>query len=263
VQLSESRESLIVAREAEFDALARLNNVMGRNAALPLEVVDLEVEPPLRGELAELLERAAAERPEVRLVRQQAAAAQEDWQIARAGFLPRIFVRAAVGNTQGENVITGWQEGAGLHLEAPIFAGGRHIGELHSAEANVQATIAEAQTILDEISLQVNLAYRGAVAARERIALSRTAVVQARENQRLVEVRYRNGDATPTDIVDSEAALTRSQQRFFSATYTYLAALARVDYAVGQRQGGFSAGTKTQAAVSQQLPLRDPPPRLR
>jgi len=263
VQLSESREALIVAREAEFDALARLNNAMGRNAALPLEVVDLDVEPPLRGELAELLERAAAERPEVRLVRQEVAAAQEDWQIARAGFLPRIFVRAAAGNTQGENVITGWQEGAGLHLAAPIFAGGRHIGELRSAEANVQASIADAQTILDEISLQVNLAYRDAVAARERIALSRTAVVQARENQRLVAVRYRNGDATPTDIVDSEAALTRSQQRFFSATYTYLSALARVDYAVGQRQGGFSAGTKTQAAVSKHLPVRDPSPRLR
>jgi outer membrane protein len=263
VQLSESREALVLAREAEFDSLARLNNVMGRNAALPLEVVDLEVEPPLRGELADLLNRAAAERPEVRLVRQEAAAAQEGWQIARAEFLPRIFVRAAVGNTQGENVITGWQEGAGLHLEAPIFAGGRHIGELHSAEANVHATIADAQTILDEISLQVNLAYRGAVAARERIALSRTAVVQARENLRLVEVRYRNGDATPTDIVDSEAALTRSQQRFFSATYTYLAALARVDYAVGERQGSFSSKARVQLGVPEESPLPDPPSRLR
>src|SRR5262249_38676036 len=61
----------------------------------------------------------------------------------------------------------------------------------------------------------------------------------AEENLRLVRVRYRNGNATPTDIVDSEAALTRSQQRFYSATYTYLAALARLDYAVGQRQGAF------------------------
>ena len=47
----------------------------------------------------------------------------------------------------------------------------------------------------------------------------RTAVVQAQENLRLVGVRYRNGNASPTDIVDSEAALTRSQQRFYSAAY--------------------------------------------
>src|SRR5439155_1319017 len=65
VQLSESREALVLAREGEFDTLARLNNVMGRNAAWPLEVIDLEVRPPLRGLLGDLLERSAAERPEV------------------------------------------------------------------------------------------------------------------------------------------------------------------------------------------------------
>jgi outer membrane protein TolC len=118
----------------------------------------------------------------------------------------------------------------------PLYAGGRRRGELLSAEADIEAALAEAQSILDAISLQVNLAYRGVVAARERIDLSRTAVVQAEENLRLVRVRYRNGTATPTDIVDGEAALTRSQQRFFSAAYTYLAALARLDYAVGQHQ---------------------------
>ena len=42
----------------------------------------------------------------------------------------------------------------------------------------------------------MNLAYRGVVAARERIDLARTAVVQA-----VVRVRYRNANATPTDIV--------------------------------------------------------------
>jgi len=244
VQLSESREALIVARQAELDALAGLNNVMGRNAAWPLQVIDLEVRPPLRGALANLLERAAAERPEVDLVRQAVAAAQEGSQAARGEVLPKISVVGSLGRTDGRNVVTGWQEGAGLHVEAPLYAGGRHRGELRSAEADVEAAVADAQTILDAISLQVDVAYRGMVAANERIDLSRTAVVQAEENLRLVRVRYRNGNATPTDIVDSEAALTRSQQRFFSATYTYLAALARLDYAVGQRQGGPSSEVK-------------------
>ena len=99
----------------------------------------------------------------------------------------------------------------------------------------------------------MNLAYRGVVAARELIDLSRTAVTQAEENLRLIRVRYRNGNATPTDIVDSEAALTRSQQRFFSATYSYLAALARLAYAVGQQQGAFLP--KEQAAGREQLPF--------
>jgi outer membrane protein len=234
VQLSESREALVLARQGELDAVARLNNAMGRNAALPLEVIDLEVQPPLPGALADLLAQAATQRPEVSLAQQVVAAAQEGRQAARAEFLPRIFVRADAGHTDGQNLITGWQEGVGLHVAAPLYAGGRHRGELRSAEADIEAAVADAQAILDAISLQVNLAYRGVVAARERIDLSRTAVVQAQENLRLVRVRYRNGNATPTDIVDSESALTRSQQRFFSATYTYLAALARLDYSLGR-----------------------------
>jgi outer membrane protein TolC len=256
VQLSESSEALVLAREGEFNAVARLNNAMGRNAALPLEVVDLEVQPPLPGPLAQLLELAAGQRPEVGVARQAVAAAQAGREAARGEFLPKIFVRGSAGRTDGQSVITGWQEGAGLHLQAPLYAGGSHRGALRSAEADIEAAVADAQAILDAVSLQVNLAYHGVVAARERIDLAKTAVVQAAENLRLVRVRYRNGNATPTDIVDSEAALTRSQQRFFSATYTYLAALARLDYAVGQRQSA--------AALKEEAPPPDrlPPPRL-
>jgi outer membrane protein len=236
VQLSESRAALILAQREAFQSAARLNNAMGRNAGLPLEVLDREEQPPSPGSLARLLELAAAQRPEVDLARQAVAAAQAGLQAARGEFLPRIFVRASVGNTSGQNVETGWQEGAGLHLEAPLYSGGRRRGDMRSAEADIQAAVADAQTILDTISLQVNLAYRDVVAAYELIDLSRTAVVQAEENLRLLGVRYRNGNATPTDIVDSEAALTRSQQRFVSATYTYLASLARLNYTLGQEQ---------------------------
>jgi outer membrane protein TolC len=260
VQLSESRENLVVAWQNELDAVARLNNAMGRNAGWPLEVIDVEVQPPLPGALAELLERAAAQRPEIVVAQLAAAAARDGRQAAQAEFLPRIFARASAGHTDGQNVVTGWQEGAGLHLEAPLYTGGRHQGELRSADADVEAALAEAQTVLDAISLQVNLAYRGVVAANERIGLSRTAVVQATENLRLVRVRYRNGNATPTDIVDSETALTRSQQRFYSATYSYLAALARLDYAVGQNSDAL--GPNKNAEV-EQLPVPRPAPAIK
>jgi TolC family type I secretion outer membrane protein len=237
VQLSESREALVVAREREFDAVARLNNAMGRNAAWPLEVVDLESQPPLPGDLPRLLEVAAAQRPEVGVVRLAVTAAQEGRQAARAEFLPRIFVRAVAGHTDGDNVITGWQEGAGLHVDAPLYAGGRHRGELRSADADIEAAIADAQTILDAISLQVNLAYRGVVSAQERVELARPAVEQSAEALRIVRQRYRAGTATPTDVIDAETAATRAEQRYVSARIEYLSALARVAFVTGADPG--------------------------
>ena len=233
VQLAESRGALVAAREGEFDAVARLNNAMGRNAGWPLEVVDMESQPPFSGALAELLEIAARQRPEVAVARQTVAAAQEGRQAARGEFLPRIFLRAAEGHTDGENVITGWQEGAGLHVEMPLYAGGRHRGELRSAEADIESALANTQTILDAISLQVNLAYRGVVANQEQVALARPAVEQSVEALRIVRQRYRAGTATPTDVIDAETAATRAEQRYVSARIEYLSALARLTYVMG------------------------------
>ena len=237
VQLSESREALVLAQEAEFNAVARLNNAMGRNAGLPLMVVDLEPLSASPGALADYLETAVTERPEVDLARQLVAAAQEGREVARSEFLPRIFVRSSAGYGEGNNILNGALDGAGLHVETPLYTGGALRGGLRAANADVEGALADAQDILNLISLQVNVAYRNFVASHQRIALSRTAVVQATEYLRLLEIRYRNGDATPTDIVDAQATLTRSQQRFFSANYTYVAALARLDYALGRQQG--------------------------
>jgi outer membrane protein len=256
VQLSESRENLIRAREREYDALARLNNVMGRNASLPLEVLELEMQPPLPGSLSDLLMEAAALRPEVRIAQQTVAAAEQGRRVAEADFLPEVFARAAAGHTGGEYVVTGWQQGAGLHINSPLYDGGKRRGKLQSASAEVDAAIADAQNILDSISLQVNLAYRNVMASRECIALSRTAVAQAEENLRIMSVSYRNGNATPTDIVDAEAALTRAQQRYYQSTFTYLVALARIDYVTGQSQTSLPAGAATEQA--EELPIRFP-----
>src|SRR6202034_2384254 len=133
----------------------------------------------------------------------------------------------------GENVITGWQEGAGLHIDAPLYAGGRHRGELRQADAEIEAALADAQTILDAISLQVNLAYRGVVANQERVGLARPAVEQSAEALRIVRRRYREGTATPTDVIDAETAATRAEQHYVSARIDYLTALARVAYVTG------------------------------
>jgi hypothetical protein len=65
-----------------------------------------------------------------------------------------------------------------------------------------------------------------------------------------------NGNATPTDVVDAQTALTCSQQRFFSASYNYLAALARLDYALGQQQN--TLPTTVDATKTEELPVALP-----
>jgi outer membrane protein TolC len=237
VQLSEAQAALIAAQQVEFDALANLNFTLGRNVTLPLRLIDWTSRPSFQQSLVECLQTAVAYRQEVGVAKEAVAAARHGLEATEADFLPYVFIRLSEGHVDGENVVTGWHEGAAIHFNQEIYAGGRRKGEERSAEADVRSAVAQAQTIFDTISLQVNQAFRSVANAREQILLAETAVVQARENLRLIQVKYKNSTATPTDVVDAETAATRSEQRLVSAGYDYLAALARLDYAMGAPPG--------------------------
>jgi outer membrane protein TolC len=96
--------------------------------------------------------------------------------------------------------------------------------------------MAQAESIADTIAFQVNSAYRNAVTAWVGIEDSRPAVDQASENYRLVQLRAREGAATPTEITDAQASLTRAQQNHLNARFSYLIAMERLGYAMGVQQ---------------------------
>ncbi len=242
VQLSAARDALDLAQEAELAALARLNNFMGRSAGLPLQLVDWSSEPGFGLSLGQCLEIAAGQRPEIGAARESVAVAQFGRQVTAADYLPRIYTLSSVGDVEGQNVQPGLQAGTGIHIDWTLFAGGRRKGELHAADAEIREAIANAESVVDNVTLEVTLAYRSVTTAQKRIGYLRPAITEAREFLRLVRNRYRNGNATPTDIVDAETALTGAQQRLSSATYEYLAALAQLDYALGNPPGCSLAG---------------------
>ncbi len=233
VQMASAQELLVLAVEAELAALAQFNNVLGRPAQLRVELVDEQNEPALGDSLEGSLEAALAGRPEVAAARQAVAAAQFQREAAFGDRRPRIYALASLGYVDGHNVQSGIQDGAGIHLNQPLYAGGRKRGEVRAAEAEVRQASAQSQSVLDAVTLEVTLAYRAVLAARDRVALSRPTIAEAEENLRLERVKYRNGDASPTDLVDAETALTQAQQRYFAALYEQRTALARLDYAVG------------------------------
>ena len=103
--------------------------------------------------------------------------------------------------------------------------------------------MAQAESIADNIAFQVNEAYRNAVTAWVGIDDARPAVDQASENYRLVQLRLREGAATPTEIADAQASLTRAQQNYLNARYGYLIAMDRLAYAMGVGQTPMTQGT--------------------
>lgn len=233
VLLLEMRLAQVKTRTAELAAIAGLNQAIGISVSARTRIVDLPEEPEFRLSLDEALQRAAAQRDEFGVVLRTIRSARLGTGVRQAEFMPRI-VAGGVG--LGEETAGGAQRSlasGGVGLELALFEGGKRVGQLRGAEAEVREAIAAGKEICDRIAYEVNIAWLGIDDARERLSLSRTAVTQANENLRVVRRLFEQGDATPTEVVDAELAWVRAQQNFDVARYDYQTAVARVAYAVG------------------------------
>jgi outer membrane protein len=234
VQRAENLQELHAVTEAEFVALASLNLAMGLKCNQPIRVADPPEVPPLATSLADCLETAVRERREFSVVQRSVGIAVEGGRVARAEFAPKVIADGTMFNfqQQSQNGHVDFRLGF-IRLEWTLFEGGRRIAAARVADSNVRQAMAQAESIADNIAFQVNEAYRTAVTAWVGIDDSRPAVDQARENYRLVQLRAREGAATTTEITDAQASLTRAQQNFLNARYSYLIAIERLAYATG------------------------------
>jgi outer membrane protein TolC len=231
---AETRQQLHAATEAEFVALAELNLAIGLKGNEPIRVVEPLDVPPFGLTLADCLQAAIRDRREFHVAQRAIQIAQEGTRVARADFAPKIVSEGTLLNLQQASP-TGFADLAlgFIRLDWNIFEGGRRISELRVADSRVREAMAQAESIADSIAFQVNESYRRLATARLGIEDARPAVEQARENYRLVRLRAREGNATPTEITDAQASLTRAQQNYQNALYAYLTALARLEYAMG------------------------------
>jgi outer membrane protein TolC len=234
VQTAEYRQELHAATEAEFVALAGLNLAIGLKCNEPLRVVEPTEVPPLTTSLADCLQTAIQQRREFYVVQRTVAIATEGGRIARAQFAPKVVADGTLLDLQQQQLNGHIDLRLGfIRLEWALFEGGRRIAATRVADSHVRQAMAQAESIADQIAFQVNEAYRNAVTAWVGIDDSRPAVDQASENYRLVQLRLREGAATPTEIADAQATLTRAQQNYLNARYGYLIAMDRLAYAMG------------------------------
>ena len=234
VELSQARHGLDVAQAAAAVAGASLNLAVGLNVSAPTVVEDAADPPPFHRSLADCLQTAVSRRRELRVARAGVEAAQQGVRAARADFAPRVVAEGDLLDFQQANPRDHADVALGkIQLEWGLFEGGKRVGEMRAADAKVRSAADEAESVADLIAFQVNEGYRLTVAVRKGIDRARPAVDQAEESYRLVRTRYKEGEATPSDIIDAETAFVRAQESYYNSIYDYLTALAALEYAMG------------------------------
>src|SRR5262249_42495989 len=234
VALAQAQRAFDVSEQEIAVPIAALNLAIGLDICAPPLVADTADIPPMTSSLCDYLNVAVGNRREFGIARRTVQVAQEGERRAKADFAPRILADGYLNNFQQSSPQANANLGVGfIKLEWGLYEGGKRVAELDLNNSKIREARAQADSIADNIAVQVSKAYYGAVAARKGIDTSQPAVEQTLEAYRLVVARTREGDATPAELTDAETALTRAQQDYRNSIYDYLIALAHLDYATG------------------------------
>ncbi len=235
VRLAEEEEALIAARtqlDIAWDVLENVAAVSFRGFVLPADAPALPWEP-LDIELEAAVERALRERPALAAMESERESAEHMQRRAAAGYLPQASVVADYDVHSGDLSSQDESYFVGVSVRVPLLDGWRTRAAVREARAQRSQISAQLRQARLDIALDVRRAYRGVKDARARVAVAQQAIERAAESLREIEMRYENGAATITELVDGQVQLTTARGRHTVATADLRIARCRLLWAVG------------------------------
>lgn len=236
VQLAQSQEELLRAKNAVAVAQAALNVAMGLPEDAPTQAAGRLKEANFQpGTLAERQSRALALRPDYHQAELGKQRAENGLHMARAEFLPKLdlFSSWEVDNqtfaARGGN---NWAMGATLKFN--LFDGGANRARLAESKARERQAEAQLARMASAVRLQVREAYLNLETARQRVDVSRDAVLQAEESLRIIQNRYEAGLSTITDLLRAETSRATARKNNLNAVFDYRLGYAALELATGE-----------------------------
>jgi outer membrane protein TolC len=217
-------------RESAEAALARmLRQTSAPRPTTPLFVVTSPMEP-----LAVWLRDAELRNPTLALIKSKGQAADQGIAVAKSDYLPQVFAFAQYNlvTTYLTPIEPNWIAGIGVNFK--LFSRedrASKIGAAQAQKAQVDALEAEA---VNAIQSAVETAWLRSGQAREQFRLFDSAVELARENLRLRERAFEEGQSVTIDVNEARNSLIRAETGRAQIAYEFVVALGALLEASGQ-----------------------------
>jgi outer membrane protein len=216
-----------------------LATAMGLPATTPYDVGELPTELPF--DLADravepLIAQARAQRPDLAATLVDAERAATHIRSVRADGLPTLSATATAGRTYYDPTTYGshgdsWS--ARLLLTVPLFTGFETKYNVMKAREDAAVAQAQAETLDQQVILEVWTAYYGLKTADQLIRTSRDLLASAEQSERVAFGRYREGVGTIIDLLAAQSALAGARSQEIRARALWFAALAQLAHDTG------------------------------
>jgi outer membrane protein len=239
VQMAQARQNLIQAENAVELSKSVFNKLLRRGLDSEVNIEDIPDYRAFESTLEQCLENAELARTEIKELSLNILSAEKGVTLAKSSYYPMV---ALVGNysRESDEPLLGADPGGDADAwallakaEWTFWEWGKKKNDVSASKANVAKVKYLLRELKDSIQLQVKEAYLNVREAEKNIQVARTAVIQAEENFRMNEERYKQQVATSTDVLDAQTLLTQARSNYFNALSEHDIALAQLERAMG------------------------------
>ncbi|HPS19803.1 MAG TPA: TolC family protein [Candidatus Omnitrophota bacterium] len=233
VKLSDAEQRLIAVRNHRAVAAAKINTLLTLSLVDEIAVRDIKSEIPAISDIKDAWQNAEKLRPEIKFYNSQIKSSNLRENAKAVQNLPTIFTEG--GYSYGENRYmvhqhtTYWMFGAKMDL----YDGGLSVGDVSKERAFQRQLCEQKNKLIDDMRFEIKASYVGLQDAIKKVAVTKDALAQSEENVRFYRVKYNNGAATSTDVLEAIALQTKAQANYYTADYEAKRYYAKLMYSTG------------------------------
>jgi outer membrane protein len=237
VELQNEKQRLIQSQtqlETTLFGLARLLSLDPRQKIELADQVSFFATPAVSAD--QTLDRAFAERPELKQIASQEQRAELDRKTAGEQRLPRFSLNG-IWVEQGLTASTSipvYQYAASVDF--PLFTGGRIQAQRAEADLAIRALKQQETELRNRIALQVKTAIAQLDSARNEVTVANLGLDLARQEVDQARDRFQAGVANNIEVITAQNELARASDNQIGALYRYNQSRADLAHAVGQME---------------------------
>jgi len=236
LELTRAEVDVLVNRNTLRTAQLELGRRVGEPRAVDAVALDTMPAPDLPIGMPEALRMALDQGPQFRTARANERAAEAALKSQRSDYFPSLGV-GALHQRYDTRIFPGAANVTSVtfSLSFPLWNNG--LREIEVSRARVARDVA--RTIREDLERAVRRdvisAFDTYQTSREAVRLAGVAVVVARDNYQMQDMRYRAGATTILDLLDAQVSLAEAEAGLVQARYVTRLSLARLEAILGRR----------------------------
>ena len=240
VQHGNAKLALISAKNNAELAKAQLNNQMGQDVNIPIDVEEILTSSEFNYSYESALGEALKKNPSVRKAKYDLNSAKSQFGMARSGLFPSInlYGQYTWSNEDLDEIHyirrLDYEWRLGAYVSFNIFEKFQTKHNISWAKANINSARENLRQARNDVALEVKQAYLAIQEAKEKIALTNEKVKSAKEDLDLVQEKYNLGAANILELLDAEVSFKQAEADQVESLYDYNLAVAQFEKAMGR-----------------------------